>query len=436
MHPRFDEILTPEALAFVAKLDGAHAGRRAELLAARRERARRIAAGDNLDFLAEHRRHPQRPGWRVAPPAPGLEDRRCEITGPPSRKMSINALNSGARVWMADFEDATSPSWFNIIDGQLNLYDAIRGQLDFTAEDGKEYKVGEPAPRRSWCGPAAGGSARSTCSIDGRPLPAALVDFGLFFFHNAQTLIDSGAGPVLLPAEAGVAPRGAAVERRVRAGRRRCSGIPQGTIRATVLIETLPAAFEMEEILYELRDHSVGAERRALGLHLQLHQDLRASAAHEYVLPDRSQITMTTPFMRAYTELLVTTCHARGAHAIGGMAAFVPNKADPDSHRAGARQGQGRQAARGGRRIRRFLGRASGPRPDLHRGVRRGARRPAEPARQAAPRRARSRRAICWRRGSTPGSVTLAGAADEHLGSRCGTSRRGSAARAPWPSTT
>jgi len=326
MHPRFEEILTPEALAFVAKLDGAHSGRRAELLAARRERGKRISAGESVDFLTTTAEVRSDSGWRVAPPAPGLEDRRAEITGPPSRKMSINALNSGAKVWMADFEDATSPSWTNVIDGQINLKDAIRGELEFTSEDGKEYKVGEVTPTivvrpRGWR------LCEKHISIDGRPLPAALVDFGLFFFHNAQRLIDNGAGPYFyLPKlESHLEAR---LWNDVFTQAQALLGIPQGTIRATVLIETLPAAFEMEEILYELRDHSAGLNAGRWD-YIFSYIKTFAHRGNEYVLPDRSQITMTTPFMRSYTELLVSTCHRRGAHAIGGMAAFVPNKADP-----------------------------------------------------------------------------------------------------------
>jgi malate synthase len=325
MHPRFEEILTPEALAFVAKLDGAHSGRRAELLAARRERGNRISAGEKVDFLASTA-NIRSDEWQVAPPAPGLEDRRAEITGPPTRKMSINALNSGAKVWMADFEDATSPSWNNVIDGQINLKDAIRGQLEFTSEDGKEYKVGDVTPTivvrpRGWR------LCEKHISIDGRPLPAALVDFGLFFFHNAQALIDSGAGPYFyLPKlESHLEAR---LWNDVFVQAQALLGIPQGTIRATVLIETLPAAFEMEEILYELRDHSSGLNAGRWD-YIFSYIKTFAFRGDEYVLPDRGQITMTTPFMRSYTELLVSTCHKRGAHAIGGMAAFVPNKANP-----------------------------------------------------------------------------------------------------------
>jgi malate synthase len=240
--------------------------------------------------------------------------------------MSINALNSGAKVWMADFEDATSPSWTNVIDGQINLKDAIRGELEFTSEDGKEYKVGEVTPTivvrpRGWR------LCEKHISIDGRPLPAALVDFGLFFFHNAQRLIDNGAGPYFyLPKlESHLEAR---LWNDVFTQAQALLGIPQGTIRATVLIETLPAAFEMEEILYELRDHSSGLNAGRWD-YIFSYIKTFAHRGNEYVLPDRSQITMTTPFMRSYTELLVSTCHRRGAHAIGGMAAFVPNKADP-----------------------------------------------------------------------------------------------------------
>ena len=326
MHPRFEEILTPEALAFIAKLDGAHSGRRAELLAARRERGKRISAGEPVDFLESTAKIRTDTGWRVAPPAPGLQDRRCEITGPTTKKMTINALNSGAKVWMADFEDATAPSWSNIIGGQINLFDAIRGTLEFTAEDGKEYRVGDQTPTivvrpRGWR------LCEKHISIDGRPLPAALVDFGLFFFHNAQQLIDDGFGPYFyLPKlESHLEAR---LWNDVFVQAQALLGIPQGTIRATVLIETLPAAFEMEEILYELRDHSSGLNAGRWD-YIFSYIKTFAHRGDEYVLPERGQITMTTPFMRSYTELLVATCHRRGAHAIGGMAAFVPNKANP-----------------------------------------------------------------------------------------------------------
>ncbi|TKV58612.1 malate synthase A [Nakamurella flava] len=327
MHPRFDEILTPEALAFLAKLDGAHAGRRAELLAARRERSKRVWAGEKVDFLADTRSVREDKSWKVAPPAPGLVDRRCEITGPPTPKMSINALNSGAKVWMADFEDSLAPSWRNVIDGQLNLRDAIRGHLEFTDEaSGKEYRVTAETPPTIVVRPRGWRLCEKHITIDGRPLPAALVDFGLFFFHNAQQLIDNGAGPYFyLPKlESHLEAR---LWNDVFTQAQALLGIPQGTIRATVLIETLPAAFEMEEILYELRDHSSGLNA---GRWDYIFSYIKTFAYNggDYVLPDRSSITMTTPMMRAYTELLVSTCHRRGAHAIGGMAAFVPSRAD------------------------------------------------------------------------------------------------------------
>jgi malate synthase len=325
MHPRFEEILTPEALAFVSLLDGAHAGRRAELLLAQTQRGRRITAGDTPDFLPETAAIRSDPQWRVASVAPGLEERRCEITGPPTRKMSVNALNSGASVWMADFEDSTSPSWFNIIDGQINLHDAVRGQLDFTSDAGKEYRVGQRTPTivvrpRGWR------LCEKHLVADGRPLPASLVDFGLFFFHNASRLIDNGAGPYFyLPKlESHLEAR---LWNDVFIQAQALLGIPQGTIRATVLIETLPAAFEMDEILFELQDHSSGLNAGRWD-YIFSYLKTFAGRGPEFVLPDRAQITMTTPLMRSYTDLLVATCHRRKAHAIGGMAAFVPNRQD------------------------------------------------------------------------------------------------------------
>ena len=325
-HPRFDEILTPEALAFVRQLDGAFAGRRAELLQARRVRSHQISAGRaTLDFLPETRGIREHKSWRVAEPAPGLTDRRCEMTGPASRKLTVNALNSGAPVWMADLEDSTAPTWFNVIDGQVNLFDAIRGQIDFTDDSGKEYVVGQETPTivlrpRGWH------LCEKHLSVDGRPLPASLVDFGLYFFHNAQELIERGAGPYFyLPKlESHLEAR---LWNDIFVMAQDLLGIPQGTIRATVLIETVSAAFEMEEILYELRDHSAGLNA---GRWDYIFSYIRTFAQRgpEFVLPERAEVTMTTPFMRAYTELLVKTCHKRGAHAIGGMAAFVPDRSD------------------------------------------------------------------------------------------------------------
>jgi len=324
MHDRFDEILTEEGLDFVCRLHGQFAGRRAELLAVRRSRSDQKHP---LRFLPETAAIREDPTWRVAPLAPGLADRRCEITGPTTRKMTIGALNSGARVWMADFEDATSPTWFNIIDGQLNLYDAIRQQIDFTDADGRRHELNRDTATimvrpRGWH------LTENHPVLDGQPIPAAFVDFGLFFFHNAQTLINNGLGPYFyLPKMESYLE--ARLWHDVFAWSEEVLGIPRGTIRATCLIETLPAAFQMTEILYELREYSAGLNAGRWDYIFSFIKNFADDESR--VLPDRTSITMTVPFMRAYTELLVKTCHERGAHAIGGMAAFVPSGADPDA---------------------------------------------------------------------------------------------------------
>lgn len=326
MHDRFDHILTPEALTFIAQLDGAFAGRRAELLAARRARTRRISAGEDLGLnpMTEHIRADDT--WRVAPPAPGLTRRWAEITGPATPKMTINALNSGADTWMADLEDATAPGWQTIIDSQITLYDAIRDELAFTAENGKRYEVTGETPTiivrpRGWH------LCEKHITIDSRPLSASLVDFGLYFFHNAAALIERGQGPYFyLPKiESHLEAR---LWNDVFVLAQDLLGIPRGTIRATVLIETLPAAFEMDEILYELREHSSGLNAGRWDYIFSFIRTF-ADRGPGYVLSDRGEVTMTTPFLRAYTQRLVATCHARGAHAIGGMAAFVPDRSDP-----------------------------------------------------------------------------------------------------------
>ena len=325
--PRFDEILTADALDFVAELTEKFGPRRAELLRARADRYAVGSPGTALDFLAETTEIRADRSWRVAPPAPGLADRRCEITGPTSRKMTINALNSGARVWMADFEDATAPSWFNVVDGQLNMFDALRREIDFTDENGRRYEVGSDTPTvlvrpRGWH------LEERHLLLGGQPVPGAFVDFGLYFFHNAETLIASGAGPYFyLPKLE--SHREARLWQEVFTFAQERLEIPYGSIRATCLIETLPAAFEMEEILYELRDHSAGLNAGRWDYIFSMIKNFADSADH--LLPDRSQVTMTSPFMAAYADLLVKTCHARGAHAIGGMAAFVPSKANPEA---------------------------------------------------------------------------------------------------------
>lgn len=323
--PRFDEILTPDALAFVAELAGRFGGRRDELLRARADRYAAGRPGDGLDFRADTAAVRADPSWRVAPPAPGLADRRVEMTGPTTRKMVVNALNSGAKAWMADFEDATSPTWFNVVDGQLNLYDAIRGQVDFTDERGRRYAVGAETPTilvrpRGWH------LDEHHLVLDDRPVPASLVDFGLYLFHDAQALIEAGAGPYFyLPKlESHLEAR---LWNDVFTLAQERLGIPYGTIRATCLVETTPAAFEMEEILYELRDHSAGLNAGRWDYIFSMIKNFAEDADH--VLPDRSRVTMTSPFMAAYADLLVRTCHARGAHAIGGMAAFVPSRSNP-----------------------------------------------------------------------------------------------------------
>jgi len=321
---RHDEILTPAALEFVARLDNAFAGRRRELLDARRLRRERIAAREEvLDFLPETRAIREDRTWQVAGTAPGLEDRRVEITGPVDRKMTVNALNSGARVWLADFEDATSPTWGNVIGGQVNLFDAIRRDIDFTTETGKRYAVGEK-PATIVVRPRGWHLVEKHIRIDGRPVSASLVDFGLYFFHNARQLLARGSGPYFyLPKLENH------LEARLWNDVFRLAqaelGIPRGSIRATVLIETITAAFEMDEILFELREHAAGLNAGRWDYIFSVIKNFGGHGA-DFVLPDRAQVTMTVPFMRAYTEMLVSTCHRRGAHAIGGMAAFIPSK--------------------------------------------------------------------------------------------------------------
>ncbi|WP_031465338.1 malate synthase A [Sciscionella sediminilitoris] len=342
---RFEEILTPAALEFVAKLDNAFAARRCELLDERRQAREKLAAGKrSLRFPPETARIREDPDWRVAAAPPDLSDRRVEITGPPEQKMTVNALNSGARVWLADFEDATSPTWANVIGGQRNLHDAIRRDLSFVSESGKHYELGaNPAvivPRpRGWH------LVDKHIRIDGRPVSASLLDFGLYFFHNARRLIATGSGPYFyLPKLEN--RHEARLWNEVFVMAQDELGIPRGSIRATVLIETITAAFEMEEILYELREHVCGLNAGRWDYIFSVIKNLGARGA-DYVLPDRAQVTMTVPFMRAYTELLVRTCHRRGAHAIGGMAAFIPSKDPEANERAFAKVRQDKQREAG-----------------------------------------------------------------------------------------
>ncbi|WP_231601737.1 malate synthase A [Salinibacterium sp. NG253] len=329
---RFDEILTPDALHFLTRLHDQFAGRRHDRLAARMESRKHITNGRNLRFLPETAAIREDDSWRVAGAGPGLDDRRVEITGPTDRKMTVNAMNSGAKVWLADQEDATSPTWHNVIGGQINLYDAIRRQIDFTSPEGKTYALGEETPTivmrpRGWH--LVEKHLRYTDRAGLRtPASGSLVDFGLYIFHNAHELIERGSGPYFYIAK---------IENHLEARlwddvftfAENALNIPHGTIRATVLIETIPAAFEMEEILYELREHCAGLNAGRWDYIFSIIKNFRGRGA-SFVLPDRSAITMTVPFMRAYTELLVATCHKRGAHAIGGMSAFIPNRRDPE----------------------------------------------------------------------------------------------------------
>jgi malate synthase len=338
MGPRFAEILTPAALDFLALLHDAYADARTELLLARQRRTRQIADGADPDFLPSTRPVREDPSWRVAGStgAPGLEDRRVEITGPTDPKMTINALNSGAKVWLADAEDASSPTWENVVGGQLALHDAIRGTLTHTNEAGKQYALRSTELTdlptivfrpRGW---HLFEKHLAYTGTDGSTQPASgsLVDFGLYLFHNAAELIARGRGPYFyLPKLEG--HREARLWNEVFELAQDTLGIPRGTIRATVLIETLPAAFEMEEILHELRDHCAGLNAGRWDYLFSVIKCFR-SRGDSYVLPDRAQVTMTAPFMRAYTERLVATCHQRGAHAIGGMSAFIPDRRDPE----------------------------------------------------------------------------------------------------------
>ncbi|MGH3305120.1 MAG: malate synthase A [Streptosporangiaceae bacterium] len=324
---RFDEILTPDALDLIAALHRELGPRRRELLAARARRQEQLSAGAMLDFLPETAAIRADNSWRVAPPAPGLVDRRVEITGPTDQKMTINALNSGAKVWLADFEDANTPLWENMINGQLNLRDALDRTIDFTSEEGKSYQLRPDEELativvrpRGWHLP------EKHLLIDGERASGSLVDFALYFFHCARRQLDKGKGPYFYLAKM-ESHREARLWNDAFVLAQVALGIPLGTIRATVLIETIPAAFEMDEILYELRDHSAGLNAGRWDYQFSIIKKFR-TRGRDFVLPDRNAVTMTAPFMRAYTDLLVKTCHARGAHAMGGMAAFIPSRRD------------------------------------------------------------------------------------------------------------
>jgi malate synthase len=326
MGERFDEVLTPEALSFLAELHRTFDARRRELLARRKEREAELAAGGTLDFL-EETKDIREGDWRVADPAPGLEDRRVEITGPTDAKMTINALNSGAKVWLADHEDANTPLWENVISGQLNLRDAIDRTLSFTSPEGKSYALKDGELATIVVRPRGWHLTEKHILVDGERTSGSLVDFGLYFFHCAKRQLERGSGPYFyLPKMESHLEARLWNDVFVLAQER--LGLPRGTIRATVLVETYPAAFEMEEILYELREHSAGLNAGRWDYIFSAIKKFR-TRGKDFLLPDRNSVTMTAPFMRAYTELLVRTCHKRGAHAIGGMAAFIPSRRDP-----------------------------------------------------------------------------------------------------------
>src|SRR5688572_18852492 len=339
-----DAILTPEAVAFLMELERRFGPQRRELLAARQERAQRLLDGELPDFLAETK-DVREGDWRVAPVPDELQDRRVEITGPVDRKMVINALNSGAKMFMADFEDSNSPTWQNCLEGQVNLTDALERTISLviTSADGgnKEYRLNDEIATllvrpRGWH------LVERHFEVDGAPISASLFDFGLYFLRNHGR---GGRFFYLPKLESHLEAR---LWNDVFVWAQAELGVPQGTIKATVLIETILAAFEMEEILHELREHSAGLNAGRWDYIFSVIKKL--GDRPKFVLPDRAAVTMAVPFMRAYTDLLVKTCHRRGAHAIGGMAAFIPSRRDPEVNEralAKVREDKDREAAQG-----------------------------------------------------------------------------------------
>lgn len=327
-HAAQSHVLTPEALGFIATLHHQFNSRRLELLQSRFERGARILAGEAPTFRPETAKV-REGSWRVASAPGDLESRLVEITGPVERKMIINALNSGADVFMADLEDSLTPRWDKVIDGHVNLMDAVRRKVRFDDTDrGKTYTLDSQVATlvvrpRGWH------LVEKHVEIDSEPVSASLFDFGLYLFHNGRELLDRGSGPYFyLPKLEG--HEEARLWNDVFVAAQEALAIPRGSIRATVLIETILAAFEMDEILYELREHASGLNAGRWDYIFSLIK--KFGAREEFVLPDRSQVTMTAPFMKAYAELLVRTCHVRGAHAIGGMAAYIPNRHDQEAN--------------------------------------------------------------------------------------------------------
>jgi malate synthase len=321
----FAEILTPEAVSFVARLSREFGGRVEGILQKRAERQERIDAGEMPDFLPETREI-REGDWKIAPIPEDLQDRRVELTGPPDRKMTINALNSGASTWMADFEDANCPTWYNMLESQFNLRDAVNRTITYDDPNtGKQYELNEDvavliARPRGWH------LYEKHMLVDGKQVPAGIFDFALYFFHNVQNLMDLDSGPYFyLPKmESHLEAR---LWNDVFVMAQDELGIPQGTIKATVLIETILATFEMHEILYELREHSAGLN---CGRWDYIFSYIKKFRNKDLLLPNRAEVTMTVPFMRAYSLLTIKTCHERGAHAIGGMAAQIPSRDDPE----------------------------------------------------------------------------------------------------------
>lgn len=343
--PGFDEILTVDALSFVAKLHRAFNGRRKELLAKRQERQAQLDNGVKPDFLPETKEI-REGDWTVAPIPDVIKDRRVEITGPVDRKMIINALNSGAKVFMADFEDSNAPSWSNNINGQINLRDAILRDITFTNPNGKEYKLNDEVATL-FVRPRGWHLLEKQVLIDGEPVSGGLFDFGLYFFHNVKALLEIGAGPFFyLPKMESHLEARLWNDAFVMAQNE--LGIPQGTIKATVLIETILASFELNEILWELKEHSAGLNCGRWDYIFSFIKRFRNDPA--YIMPNRDQVTMATPFMEAYSLLVIQTCHKRNIHAMGGMAAFIPIKGDEAANNAAVekvRQDKIREAKNG-----------------------------------------------------------------------------------------
>jgi malate synthase len=319
VNPAYSEILTPEAMSFLANLARRFEGTRQERLAARVKRQAEIDAGALPDFPAETAEIRAKE-WTVAPIPKDLEDRRVEITGPVDRKMVINALNSGANVFMADFEDSNSPTWQNNIEGHINLRDAINGTIGFTSPEGKRYELA-PKIATLLVRPRGWHLSEKHCLVDGKPISGSLFDFGLFFFHNAKSLVAKGTGPYFyLPKMESYLE--ARLWNDVFVFSQDHVGVPQGTVRATVLIETILGAFQMDEILYELRNHSSGLNCGRWDYIFSYIKKFRQRS--DFLVPNRALVTMDRHFLNSYVQLLIKTCHRRGIHAMGGMAAQIP----------------------------------------------------------------------------------------------------------------